>query len=91
MFPQKTNVNFAQIIDATRIKLVTWERGVGLSMACGTGACATAIAAYLNSKTKRDVTVELGMGSLFISWGKNNTVYMTGPRATTICTGKILL
>jgi diaminopimelate epimerase len=91
LFPQKTNVDFVNIINSSQIRLVTWERGIGLSMACGTGACAAAVASCINGKTGKEVTVQLGMGDLFIEWDKNNNVYMTGPAPTNICTGKILL
>ena len=91
LFPQKTNVDFVKVISRSKIKLVTWERGVGLSMACGTGACAAAVAACINGKTDRNVTVQLGMGDLLIEWNKNNIVYMTGPAPKNICAGEILL
>lgn len=91
LFPQKTNVNFVKVINPSEIKLLTWERGVGLSMACGTGACAAVVAASINKKTTRDVTAHLGIGDLLISWNKNNTVYMTGPAPKNICEGEILL
>jgi diaminopimelate epimerase len=91
LFPQKTNVDFVKVMNSSLIKLTTWERGVGLSMACGTGACAAAVAACLNGKTGRNITVQLGMGDLFIEWDENNTVYMTGSAPTNICAGEILL
>ena len=58
-----------------------WERGAGPTLACGTGACATAVAAVLNHKTERSVTVHLPGGDLLIEWGLDNHVYMTGPAA----------
>jgi len=75
----------------SKIKLLTWERGVGLSMACGTGACASVVAACINNKTGRDVTVHLGAGNLFIEWDKSNNVYMTGFSPENICEGEVLL
>ena len=66
-----------------------WERGAGETLACGTGACASVVAAILNGYTKRDVTVHLLGGDLKIKWDENdNHVYMTGP-ATTVFEGKI--
>ena len=60
-----------------------WERGAGETLACGTGACATAVACYLNGKTDRNVEVELLGGKLFIEWNEeNNHIYMTGPAVT---------
>jgi len=56
-----------------------WERGVGQTLACGTGACATGVACVLNSLTDRKVTVHLAGGDLVIEWADNNHVYMTGP------------
>lgn len=58
-----------------------WERGSGPTLACGTGACASAVAAVLNGKTERSVTVHLPGGDLQIEWGEDNRVYMTGPAA----------
>ncbi len=91
LFPQKTNVDFVKIINRSKIKLITWERGVGLSLACGTGACAATVAACLNSKTARNVTVQMGMGDLLVEWHEDNMVHMTGPAPENICEGKILL
>jgi diaminopimelate epimerase len=91
LFPQRTNVNFVKIVSSTKIKLMTWERGVGLSMACGTGASASVVAAHLNGKTKKDVTVELDLGNLHITFDNNNTVYMCANSPTIICEGKILI
>ena len=66
-----------------------WERGAGPTLACGTGACASAVAAVLNHKTERAVTVHLPGGDLFIEWGLDNHVYMTGP-ATYVFKGEWL-
>ena len=67
-----------------------WERGAGETLACGTGACATAVACNLNGLTDRKVTIELLGGNLEIEWNKeNNHVYMTGP-ATTVFEGKLV-
>ena len=82
-FPNKTNVEFIQIVDKNHIKMRVWERGAGETLACGTGACATAVACYLNGKTDRNVEVELLGGKLYIEWNeKNNHIYMTGPAVT---------
>ncbi len=78
-FPNKTNVEFVQIKDRDHIKMRVWERGVGETMACGTGACASAIASGVNGYTNENVTVELPGGNLNIQWGSNNHVYMEGP------------
>ena len=82
-FPNKTNVEFIEIIDNENIKMRVWERGAGETLACGTGACATAVACYLNGKTSRTVNVQLLGGNLQIEWNKkDNHVYMTGPAVT---------
>ena len=89
-FPKRINVEFSQILDEENIKMRVWERGAGETLACGTGACATAVACYLNGYTKRNVTIELLGGNLFIEWSKeNNHVYMTGP-AVTVFEGELL-
>ncbi len=82
-FPNKTNVEFIQIVDKNHVKMRVWERGAGETLACGTGACATAVACYLNGKTDRNVEVELIGGKLYIEWNEeNNHIYMTGPAVT---------
>ena len=82
-FPNKTNVEFIQIIDKNHVKMRVWERGAGETLACGTGACATTVACYLNGKTDRNVEVELLGGKLLIEWNEeNNHIYMTGPAVT---------
>ena len=78
LFPKKVNVEFAQIISEQTIKMRVWERGCGETMACGTGACATAVAACLNHLTGRQVDLELRGGTLEIDWAANNHVYMVG-------------
>ena len=79
-FPAKTNVEFAQVVEGEtdRVRLRVWERGVGETLACGTGACATAVAAALSSRTGRTVTIELPGGELDISWAPDGHVYMAG-------------
>lgn len=82
-FPKKANIEFAQIIDKENIKMRVWERGAGETLACGTGACATAVACNLNGLTGKKVNIELLGGTLNIEWNeKDNHVYMTGPAVT---------
>lgn len=89
VFPNKTNVEFVQIVDKEHIKMRVWERGSGETLACGTGACATAVACYLNNLTNRHSFIELLGGTLEIEWSKeDNHVYMTGP-ATTVFEGDL--
>lgn len=78
LFPERINVNVATITDRETIRLRVWERGVGLTRACGTGACATAIAAMRRGLTERDVTVHLPGGALRINWGEDGRIAMTG-------------
>ena len=79
MFPRKTNVEFVKVIDRKTLRMRVWERGAGITLACGTGTCATAVAAVLNGKTDRTVNVHLDGGDLLIEWGEDNHVYKTGP------------
>ena len=80
LFPKKTNVEFAQIIDREQINMRVWERGSGETLACGTGACATLVASVLNGLTERKVTVHLLGGDLEIHWDEStNHVFLTGP------------
>jgi len=81
VFPKKTNVEFVQVIDSRRVKMRVWERGVGETMACGTGACAAVVASKLKGLTGGAVTVMLRGGNLKIEWAKDGRVYMTGPAA----------
>jgi len=80
-FPKGVNVEFAQLIDDATIRVRVWERGVGETLACGTGACATAVAGALSCRTGRDATIELRGGDLLIRWHENDHVYMTGSAA----------
>ena len=79
LFPRKTNVEFVKVIDRNTLRMRVWERGAGITLACGTGACATVVAAVLNNKTEREVKVHLDGGDLFIEWRSDNHVYKTGP------------
>jgi diaminopimelate epimerase len=86
-FPNKTNVEFVSVTDREHIEMRVWERGSGETLACGTGACASAVASVLNEKTSREMNVKLLGGNIRIEWDeKSNTVYMTGP-ATEVFTG----
>ncbi|MDI6815846.1 MAG: diaminopimelate epimerase [Actinomycetota bacterium] len=87
-FPQKTNVEFAQIISKDEIALRVWERGCGETLACGTGACATLVAAALNDRTGRFAVVHLLGGDLSVTWNDDNRILMEGP-AKKVFTGTI--
>lgn len=91
LFPKKTNVEFIQILNRKNIKMRVWERGVGETMACGTGTSAAGVASVMLGLTDRNVTVHLRGGRLIIDWSeKDNRVYMTGP-AVTVFEGTIHL
>ncbi len=77
LFPKKTNVNFVEVINEHEIKIRTWERGAGSTLACGTGSCASVVASHLNGKTGKMVTVHVTLGDLLIEW-IDGVVYMTG-------------
>lgn len=80
MFPARTNVEFVQVLNNEELVMRVWERGTGLTLACGTGACASLVASALNDKTGRRATVHLPGGDLLIEWSEaDNHVYMTGP------------
>ena len=79
MFPEKINVSFAKIIDEKNIKLDVWERGAGITLACGSAACATVVAAVNLGYTGRDVKVLLPGGNIEINWKNDNHIVMTGP------------
>lgn len=87
-FPKKTNVEFAELDDRGHIRLRVWERGVGETLACGTGACAATVAAALQCRGGRSATVELPGGTLEVRWDQNGRVFMTGP-ATEVFTGTL--
>jgi len=86
LFPQRTNVEFAQIISPDLIRQRTWERGTGETLACGTGACAVVVACARRGLTKRHVTVQLRGGDLDLDWADDGNVYLTGP-AVEVFTG----
>lgn len=82
-FPNRINTEFAEVLDRNTVKMRVWERGSGETLACGTGACAVAVACILNGLTEDEVTVRLLGGDLFIKWDREkDTVYMTGPAET---------
>ena len=91
-FPAKTNVEFVQLVDVKHLKVTVWERGCGFTLACGTGACATAVGAILLNKVENKVDVELPGGSLTIEWDGNpkSSVWMSGP-ATYVFDGDVVL
>lgn len=89
MFPDRVNTEFAKVLDRNHVQMRVWERGAGETWACGTGACATAVACYLNGLTDRNVTIHLLGGDLEIEVAED-TVYMTGP-ATTVFEGEVEL
>lgn len=86
-FPRKINVEFAEVLDRKHIRMRVWERGAGITLACGTGSCATIVAAVLNDKTERQAEIILDGGTLHLDWAEEDgNVYMTGP-ATKVFTG----
>ena len=82
LFPQRANVGFAQVLDRHRIRLRVWERGAGLTLACGSGACAAVVNAARRGLTERTATVIVDGGALDITWREDGHVDMTGPVAT---------
>lgn len=89
VFPERANIHFAQRMAADQLKVMTWERGAGVTQACGTGACAAAVAGVLNRLTDRAVTVSLPGGELQIEWDEaTDHVFMIGP-ATHVFDGEL--
>lgn len=88
LFPDRTNVEIAQPIGQDVLRMRVWERGVGITEACGTGACAVAVAAHRRGLTGRRVTVVLDGGTLSVDWHDSGHVWMTGPVATSF-TGRL--
>lgn len=80
LFPQRTNVEFAQLLSPCRIRMRVWERGTGITLACGSGACATAVAAHLRGMTGPRVALEVDGGVLEVDW-RDDGVWLTGPVA----------
>lgn len=87
-FPEGVNVEFVEVINEQEIHFRVWERGSGVTQACGTGACAAVVASVLNNHTKRgkETVVHLAGGDLIINWTEDGRVFMTGP-AETVCAG----
>lgn len=81
MFPQRANIEFVQVLDRGRLRMRVWERGVGITRACGSGACAAAVAAIRRGLTERKVQVILDGGVLELEWRDDGHVVMTGPVA----------
>ncbi|SDE58957.1 diaminopimelate epimerase [Rhodobacter capsulatus] len=80
LFPERTNVEFASLIGPDHLRMRVWERGAGITLACGSGTCATAVAAHLRGLTGRQVIVDVDGGRLEIDW-REDGVWMTGPTA----------
>ncbi len=79
IFPDKSNIEFVKVLDSRHLRMRVWERGSGETLACGTGACATAVAAVMKGLAEREVSVKLPGGELHVEWSKeNNHVYLTG-------------
>jgi len=85
LFPEKTNVEFVQVINEHEMNFRVWERGVGETMACGTGASAAVVAGILNKRIQPDTIVHLRGGDLAIQWADDKHVYMTGPAESVFC------
>tara|TARA_B100001250_G_scaffold4677_1_gene3951 strand:+ start:45 stop:863 length:819 start_codon:yes stop_codon:yes gene_type:complete len=79
LFPEKTNVTFAQVDNKNNITVNVWERGAGLTKACGTAACATAVAGFVNKLTDNNVNIKFKEGILKIKYEENKNIFMTGP------------
>jgi len=88
LFPAKANIEFVEVINESHIRVLVWERGVGPTLACGTGACASAVVCSKLGKTGREVTVSLPGGDLEIKWAQSDHVWMTGP-ATRVFSGRL--
>jgi diaminopimelate epimerase len=88
LFPNRTNVEFARVIDEQHVQMRVWERGAGETLACGTGASATAVAAALTNRAQRQLTLHLLGGDLLLEWNADNHVILTGP-ATEVFTAHV--
>ena len=78
IFPRRTNTEFVKVLSRTELRMRVWERGSGITLACGTGTCATVVAANLNGLAEKTATVHLDGGDLKIDWRADNHIYMTG-------------
>jgi len=83
LFPKRTNVEAVQVLSRTHLRMRVWERGAGITLACGTGACATLVAAVRRGLSERKATITVDGGDLLIEWRNDNHVIMTGPVAET--------
>jgi diaminopimelate epimerase len=90
LFPNRTNVEFVQIISRTEVRQRTWERGAGETLACGTGSSAVTAACVLNSLTEKRILNHLSGGDLEMEWAEDGNIYMTGP-AVEVFSGEIML
>jgi len=86
-FPERINVHFVKVHNPKEVTMKTWERGSGVTLACGTGASAVCVAGVLNKKTERKILAHLPGGDLELEWAEDGNVYMTGP-ATEVFTGE---
>lgn len=82
-FPRKVNTEFVEVRDRRHLRMRVWERGAAVTLACGTGSCATLAAAVLNGLTERRAEIVLDGGKLVVEWADNNHIYMTGPAEQT--------
>ena len=87
-FPNRVNVHFVQVVDRTHLIQRTWERGAGITLACGTGACACAVASFLEGRSEREVEIKLPGGSLMLNYKEDGHVVKTGS-ATTVFSGTL--
>ena len=87
-FPQRTNTEFVSVRDREHVRMRVWERGAAITLACGTGSCATLVASVLTGRTERKAEVELDGGILEVEWAESNHVFMTGP-AELVFVGKL--
>lgn len=90
LFPERCNIEFAQVKPDGSIRMRVWERGSGITMACGTGSCATLAAAILNHKAEKECDIEMDGGTVHNEWNENGHIFMTGP-ATRVFEGEIEL
>lgn len=82
IFPERANIEFVQVMSDGTLRMRVWERGSGITQACGTGACATAVAACVTGRAGRRSVVRMDGGDLEIEWGEDDHIYMTGPAET---------
>ena len=88
MFPRRVNVHFVEVLGPGEVRMRTWERGSGITLACGTGACAVCVAGVLTGRTERKILAHLPGGDLELEWPDDaSSVFMTGP-ATEVFSGE---